>query len=128
MAKTRDDDVLVGAVRAEKDAVTGLDHMVTTHESHVVRMPVHVTVEGRDDHPLPKGWRVIHPSDRLLDLVARHGLSSERLAAAPRAPRPRPHERPAHRSRSAPSGTRAGDLTGSDAERELELSPARSSS
>lgn len=123
MAKTRDDDVLVGAVRAEKDAVTGLDHMVTTHETHAVRMPVHVTFEGKDDHPLPKGWLVIHPSDRLLALIDAHGLASERLADA-RAARVRLLA-DAKRTESARpfQGHALATFTGTESERDLELPP-----
>ena len=121
MAKTRDDDVFVGAVRSEKDPVTGLDHLVTTHESHAVRMPVHVTFEGRDEHLLPRAFVVLHPSDRLLDLVARHGLSSERLAAPRRA-----HVREFTKAERTESkrpfqGHALATFTGTDAERDLEL-------
>ena len=121
LAKTRDDDVLVGAVRVEKDPVTGLDHLVTTHESHAVRMPVRVTFEGRDERPLPKAWLVARPSDRLLDLVARHGLASERLAA-PRRARVRVLANAQRTESKRPfQGHPLVTFTGTDAERELEL-------
>jgi hypothetical protein len=108
-------------VRAEKDPVTGLDHKVTTHESHAVRMPVRVTFEGRDERPLPKAWLVARPSDRLLDLVARHGLASERLAA-PRRARVRVLANAQRTESKRPfQGHALATFTGRDAERELEL-------
>jgi hypothetical protein len=121
MATTREDDVLVGAVRAEKDSVTGLDHMVTTRESHAVRMPVRVTFDGRDEHPLPRGYVVLHPSEKLLDLVARHGLSSERLAA-PRRARVRVLANAERTEAKRPfQGHALATFTGTEAERELEV-------
>jgi hypothetical protein len=121
MATTRTEAVLVGAVNRVKDPVTGLDHLVATHESHGVTMPVRVSFEARDERPLPRGWLVEAPSERLLELVARHGLVHERLAVARRA-RVRVFANAARTESPRPFQNHAlATFTGSDVERELEL-------
>jgi hypothetical protein len=85
MVAARTEEVLVGAVIRVKDAVTGLDHLVRTKESHPVSMEIRVAFEGRDERPLARGWLVERPSERLLALVARHGLAFERLPSPRRA-------------------------------------------
>lgn len=121
MVATRTEEVLVGAVTRVKDPVTGLDHLVRTQESHPVSMEVRVSFAGRDERPLPRGWLVERPGEKLLALVARHGLASERLAAprrarvrvladAKRSESPRPFQ-----------GHALATITGTETERDVEL-------
>jgi hypothetical protein len=86
MATTRKgDSVLVGSVREEKDAVTGLVRQADSDESHPVTMDVHVSFDGRDEERLPLGWAVSPASRELEALLELHGVATTRLEKARRA-------------------------------------------
>jgi hypothetical protein len=121
MATTRTEEVLVGAVTRVKDPVTGLDHLVRSNESHAVSMEVHVHFEGREERPLPRGWLVERPNEKLLAVVARHGLVHERLAS-PRRARVRVLSNAIRSESPRPfQGHALATFAGTETERDLEL-------
>lgn len=82
ISKSRDEAVLVGECRNEKDTITGLGRVIDTGVTRAVLMPVHVHFEGREPIALPRaGFALPDPSGEIEALLARHGVRTERLAA-----------------------------------------------
>ncbi len=74
--------VLVGSVRKEADAVTGLIREWDTNTSVAVPMPVWAWFDGREERDVPVAWAIPSPSEELLRLLSIHGVASDRTTEA----------------------------------------------
>ena len=72
------DKVLVGSVTRERIPGAGI-RMIASEEYEERELPVQTAFESHARIALPRGWAIIEPSKRVLELLEIHGIKTKRL-------------------------------------------------